>query len=175
MNIFLTGFMGSGKTSTGKMLAEKFSFTFIDMDEMIEKKYGKTIKDIFYQWGETEFREIEKNVLNNIIQNHEKTVVATGGGTPCFFDNMKNMNKNGITIYLKVTPEKLFEGLLNDNQGRPVLAGKKKLSASIVELLAEREKFYNKAKFIVEVQDHDTIPQIIEKIQKILKTTRDGN
>src|SRR5437773_11285939 len=97
--IFLMGFMGSGKTFFGKQLAQLLNYEFIDLDELIGKNEGATIAEIFFSKGEAYFRSKESSLLKSLSQN-ENAVIATGGGTPCFHDNMKWMNEHGITVYL---------------------------------------------------------------------------
>src|SRR5215217_1973749 len=111
-SVFLIGFMGSGKTFVGKKLAQLLKTTFIDLDEVIEKSEEKTISQIFSQNGEEFFRERESHYLKSLSER-SNVVIATGGGTPCFHDNMKWMNENGITIYLKAKSEILFDRLKN--------------------------------------------------------------
>ena len=150
MKIFLTGFMGSGKTTYGKIIAKELNFEFIDMDDYIEEAQGQTIADIFKTKGETEFRVIEKSILHKItgLQN---IVVATGGGTPCFFNNMDVINQNGISVYLKGEVEFLFKMLVDGREHRPLLKGKtnEELITFIAEKLASREEYYNKAQLKV--------------------------
>ncbi len=156
MRIFLIGFMGSGKTSIGEKIAKKLNLQFIDIDDVIEKEQGLQISDIFAKKGEDYFRSLEKNALNRIIEK-ENVVIATGGGTPCFFDNMELMNKNGITVYLKLPAVDLFNRLENSQTDRPLLKGlnKEKLLAKIVELLNKREKFYMQAQHTIDGIDPD--------------------
>jgi len=100
--IFLVGFMGSGKTAMGKLLARRHGLSFIDLDSYIESKFRKTIAQIFTEAGETGFRKIEKNCLHEVAE-FEDVVIATGGGAPCFYDNMDFMNQCGETIYPSYT------------------------------------------------------------------------
>ena len=98
-NIFLIGYMGVGKTTIGKQIAQGLGREFVDMDLFIENRYHKAVSGIFAEKGEDFFREIEHRILQEVAQ-FENTVIATGGGTPCFFDNMDLMNRTGITVYL---------------------------------------------------------------------------
>jgi len=140
--------MGCGKSTFGKFVAQKFRKTFIDLDEYISKKENKTIPEIFENEGENYFRLIEKKSIQQISQL-KNVVVATGGGTPCFFDNMKLMTETGTTIYLKNSPQKLFETLLLIKETRPLLANKneKELFDYINKELPLREKYYERADF----------------------------
>ena len=148
--------MASGKTSIGEKIAKKLNLQFIDIDNVIEEESGLQISDIFTERGEDYFRNLEENALNKIIEK-ENVVIATGGGTTCFFDNMELMNKNGITVYIKLSALDLFNRLENSQTDRPLLKGlnKEKLLAKIVELLNKREKFYKQAQYTIDGIDPD--------------------
>jgi shikimate kinase len=144
--------MGSGKSSLGRKLAHKLNLSFIDLDEIIEKKEKRSIADIFNQEGENKFREIEQDCLKDIL-HIDNTVVSTGGGTPCFFNNMELINRNGISIYLKYNPGILASRLSGDKGKRPLLkhtGNKKDFQDLIGDLLAKREIFYLQSRLIVE-------------------------
>ncbi len=143
--IILVGFMGSGKTTLGKQLAQKLNYNFIDTDKTIEELIGVDIPTLFQTKGEEYFRHLEHRLIETIkVKN---TVIATGGGMPCFYDNMEQLNQIGITVYLKYSPKELFERLVNDPAQRPLLARKNKeeLYRYIEDTLKEREPFYLKA------------------------------
>ena len=133
--LFLIGFMGCGKSTSGALISQKTGKEFIDLDIYITQKHNKSIPEIFENEGEQAFRLIEHSALKEII-NIKNIIVATGGGTPCFFDNMELMSQNGITVYLKSSTKKLFERLISLKNTRPLLSG---LSD---EELEEREKYY---------------------------------
>ena len=116
--IFLIGFMGSGKSSTGKKLANLLHFDFFDTDTEIERITGKTISQIFATDGEDFFREKEREIIAELSQK-DNVVVSTGGGTPCFFDNMQLMNQTGLTIYLHANPKMLKQRLITNKKQRP--------------------------------------------------------
>ncbi|MBN2665258.1 MAG: AAA family ATPase [Bacteroidales bacterium] len=151
--IFLVGFMGSGKTTAGRKLALRLKWSFIDLDELIESDSGMSVAEIFAERGEEWFRTTESKALRE-LGKHRNTVISTGGGTPCFFGNMEFMLKNGLTVYLKLTPEKLSRRLSSSTAGRPLLIdiGKKQLPGYISALLAEREIWYSKAEIITEIE-----------------------
>ena len=151
MRIFLVGFMGSGKTYTGKGLAQLLNLPFIDLDDYIEEKEGMAIKSIFKNKGEGYFRKIERNCLHEMTQ-FEAGIISCGGGTPCFFDNMKWINQNGCSIYLKAAPTLLTQRLLPEMDHRPVLKGhnKKSLETFIDQKLQERAVFYEMASVVIE-------------------------
>ncbi|MCE5331904.1 MAG: shikimate kinase [Bacteroidales bacterium] len=160
--IFLIGYMGSGKTCMGKMLAQQLNYVFVDMDAQIEKKYHKAVSQIFAEMGEDKFREIERECLHEVA-DFERTVISTGGGAPCFFDNMDYMNSQGFTVYLKLTPEQLVTRLELSRAGKRPLLGNRKgedLRLFIEEGLVAREPFYSQAQLIVSGTDEEMMKQV---------------
>ena len=151
-NIFLLGFMGCGKSTLGKKLAKKLGLEFFDLDKCIEEEAGVSISEIFKTKGEEHFRELETQVLTQLISNQTKYVVALGGGAPCFNDNMKLINEAGTSIYLKYNEGILASRLINAKTERPLIANKTKeeLIDFISKLLSEREQYYNQSKIVVE-------------------------
>lgn len=149
--VFLIGFMGSGKTTFGKFLAKKSEMDFLDLDEYIENKYGKKITELFAEFGEDGFRKIERKCLHEIPAS-ENCFIATGGGTPCFFDNMEYMNSAGDTVYLRTSVQELFERLVLSETKRPLIDGKspEELENYISDALSIREKHYMKSKYILD-------------------------
>lgn len=149
--IYLIGFMGCGKSYIGKSLAETMGFDFLDMDAFLEANEGKTIAQIFAEGGESLFRKLEKNYLH-ATYDFEQTIIATGGGAPCFFDNIDWMNQHGTTIYLKTPVEILVNRLKSETGHRPLLANKSKqeLHTFIQNKLADRRKYYEQANHIFE-------------------------
>ena len=164
-NIVLVGLMGAGKTSVGRLLAEKFGLDFIDVDEYIETTAGMKISDIFSRYGESKFRELEKNAILNLSQNNDK-IISTGGGALEDESNIKNLQANGIMIYLKATPERLFERIKGQNH-RPLLKNEKPLE-TLKELLKKREKNYLKADIIIET-DQKSTDETVRKIGEICR------
>ena len=140
--------MGCGKTTLGRKLAALLGISFIDMDLYIENRYHKTIADIFKTEGEDGFRKKERDCLLEISEM-EDVVVATGGGCPCFFDNMDVMNRTGITIFLDVSPYELCKRVTNSHAVRPLIHGNKgdELIRHITVMLQKRLPFYNKASY----------------------------
>lgn len=143
---FLLGLMGSGKTWWGTRLAERLNRSFVDLDEQIESGEGLSINEIFEQVGEPGFRQLERDYLQGLAAE-PTLVVATGGGTPCFFDNLAWMNANGITIYLKTPVSLLCNRLLTARETRPLLHGipEHQLQVHLEHLLERREPFYLQA------------------------------
>ncbi|MFZ4581927.1 MAG: shikimate kinase [Paludibacter sp.] len=164
--IFLIGYMGCGKTTLGKRLAAALGFAFIDLDGFIEEKYHKSVASIFDELGQDKFREMEKNALSEVAE-FENTVIATGGGAPCFFDNIGTMNQTGLSVYIKLSPEQLATRLENSRAGkRPLIAGKsgQELREFITDGLLQREKFYLQASLIVAGSDDDIIRKISQSL-----------
>lgn len=142
--------MGSGKTTLGKGLARKLMFEFCDMDKLIEQKEGLEIADIFKEKGETYFRASERECLKSFspLQN---IIIATGGGAPCFYDNIDIMNIAGTTVYLKINSGILFSRLKSAKVQRPLIASKSddELLEFIKNTLAEREVYYEQVKHVI--------------------------
>lgn len=146
--------MGSGKTTYGKLMAKELNLTFIDLDVYIESEERKTIDQIFKEIGEEGFRLLEKKALR-AVSEIENVILATGGGTPCFFDNMEFMNSKGQTIYLRTSVRELRDRLKMSKSKRPLISGKdlRELEDFIAENLEKREPFYLKAKYILDTDD----------------------
>ena len=160
--IFLIGYMGSGKTSMGIKLAENLGLTFVDMDHHIEEKYHKTVSQIFEESGQDAFRKMEQNCLHEVAE-FENCVIATGGGAPCFYDNMTFMNAHGLTVYLNLSSEQLAARLEMSRAGkRPLIANKQgdELRQIIAEGLSAREVFYKQAKVSVSGTDDEILANI---------------
>ena len=147
--IFLIGYMGSGKTSVGRALARRYGIEHIDLDWRIEQRFRTKIADMFAEIGEEGFRLRERNMLHEVMQM-EDVVISVGGGTPCFFDNMEQMNASGKTIYLQCSVGVLVERIMYSQNKRPIVANKtrEELEVFVAKHLAEREKFYSKAQCI---------------------------
>jgi shikimate kinase len=163
--IYLIGFMGSGKSHIGQLLSSAMGLHYIDLDKEIEKK-DMSISEIFEKKGEDYFRKLEREALLK-TSALEKTIIACGGGTPCFFDNMEWLNRNGITVFLNPAIEILIERLINEREKRPLLLKKSdnEILNYIIELLKTRMQFYQKADF--EIQEADEI-KIITRIKEII-------
>ena len=171
--IFLIGYMGAGKTTLGKAFARSMGLTFIDLDWYIEERFHKTVRQIFAERSEEGFRELEKRMLHEVA-DFEDVVIATGGGTPCFFDNVEYMNQKGETVFLDVSQEVLFRRLKVAKQQRPLLAQKndEELKAFIADALGKRVPHYSKAKHVFradELEDKQQIQQSVEALKKQLK------
>ncbi|MBW7869302.1 MAG: AAA family ATPase [Brumimicrobium sp.] len=164
--VFLTGFMGSGKTKLGKMLARKLAYNFYDVDEEITLKLQLSINDIFKKLGEPEFRNQESVVLKAISNLPENAIISTGGGLPCYNDNMGFINKIGTSIYLERSPRELFQRLLTNRGERPLIKDltENELLDYITQTLSSRSSYYEMATFIVGREE-----QTPEELVKLLK------
>lgn len=141
--------MGSGKTTLGISLAAKLRMPFVDLDALIESREGCPIPQIFAEVGESGFRMIEQRHLNS-MKRYRRAVISTGGGTPCFFDNLDFMHRYGMTIFLDTAPSILEKRLRSQRARRPILRrfSNEELLPGIVEMLAERANFYESAQII---------------------------
>lgn len=167
MKIFLVGMMGAGKSSIGKLLATQLGQSFIDLDEYIEKKEERTIEDIFKIKGVEYFREVERKALLEVCNQRADVVVATGGGTPCFFDNIEVMKSSGATVYLKADNTSLLARLQEDAHTRPLLAHQTndEMLETLDSLYLRRKNFYEKANmtFNTEKKSQESIMSEIKK------------
>lgn len=152
--IFLIGFMGSGKSYWGSIWAKEKNLDFIDLDKLIEAQEQKTVAEIFEINGEDYFRKAEANMLR-LLEDKENCIIACGGGTPCFNENMDWMNKNGITIYLQISPSNILQRVVKEKNKRPLInkLNEAELLFFIEQKLQEREPFYSAAKIIVKEKD----------------------
>jgi shikimate kinase len=151
MRIFLVGYMGSGKTRTGKLLAKAMNYGFMDMDELFEERYRITIQDFFRKYDEEAFRKLEHQLLSETILS-DNVVYSMGGGTPCFYDNMEMLKQYGLTVYIKMPAPALFRRLKESKKQRPVLhrLDSDDLLLHIQSQLAARDPFYSKAELTVD-------------------------
>jgi shikimate kinase len=150
-HLFLTGFMGSGKTTAGKKLASALRVPFIDLDDYIEKKERRSIAEIFEQDGEKKFREIETGYLTEVIHLPEPHVVSLGGGTICFHNNLERVKQQGKLIYLELSPAALADRIRHSNNPRPLLKDLEpdELIKTIETLLKVRQRYYGQADIII--------------------------
>lgn len=170
--IFLMGYMGAGKTTVGKKLSKQLNLSFIDLDYYIEGRYHKEIRQLFAERGEEVFRDIERRMLHEVA-SFEDVLVSTGGGTPCFFDNMEFMNDAGTTVYLKVSVDELANRLEVCKQTRPVLQNRsgEELKQFIADSLENRRSFYEQAQIVFDAEQMMTeqdIQTITDKLVELL-------
>ena len=169
MLIFLIGFMGSGKTTMGIEVGKALDIDFWDMDELIQDQQAMTIPEIFEEHGQDYFRELERDMIRDFKDSFEgDAVISTGGGAPCFYDNIEQMNQLGTSVYLNMQPDSLFKRLKDESDGRPLIAGKS--DAEMMELIQKmydhRAPFYEKASYIVD--GNRTPEMIVEHILYLL-------
>jgi shikimate kinase len=156
--------MGSGKTTAGQLLAERLQYGFADLDALIEDREAMPVTEIFARKGEDYFREKEAEVLNDIFVR-DRLVIACGGGTPCFFDNMQKMKSAGVTVYLKVSTDLLARRLSGGHVSRPLISGLQgdRLKSHIRKLLAGREGWYRQCD-ITYYADNFDLQELLELI-----------
>jgi shikimate kinase len=157
MRIFLIGFMGSGKTHWGTQIAEKLQIPFYDLDAVIVNNEGMNISEIFANKGEEYFRYIEKQTLEDLVSREENFVLSAGGGTPCFFNNIKFMKRSGKVLWLNTSLEALNQRLMKEKMARPLLRGitEADLRAYIIRKLSERKMYYEQADLMVHEETTD--------------------
>ena len=151
MILFLTGFMGCGKSTVGRRVADRLGYHFVDMDKEIEDWAGKSISDIFRDLGEEGFREMERKMLMDVPCTGD-IIIATGGGTPCFGDNLEIMKSRGRVVYFRTSPEVLLPRLKRGRNRRPKIADMddSQLTDYIAETIAAREEYYMRASVVID-------------------------
>lgn len=166
--IILVGYMGSGKTTIGKALSKETGMMFYDLDWYIESRMHKTVSQIFAERGEEAFRKMEYNMLHEVAE-FEDVIISCGGGTPCFFDNMDYLSRQGDVVYLKASPDTLYKHLLMAKVERPLLKDKTQdeLTDYITTHLAEREPYYQKAHHVLNVDVLDNYDKIKDSVAQL--------
>jgi shikimate kinase len=169
MRIYLTGYMGSGKTTIGKKLTTNLGFLFIDLDKLIENKYRITIPDIFSRYDENAFRLVEHKTLQDTFTMNN-VVISTGGGTPCFYNNMSLINQHGYSVYIQMHVKSLYNRLINSKKKRPLLADKsaEEIMDLIREQLTEREPHYLQSNLVIKGESMN-INKLVESIANHIK------
>ncbi len=165
MKVYLIGFMGSGKTHWGRLLSDKLGLLFFDLDEAITAKAGKSIPEIFAVDGEEQFRLLEKEVLQEITAAHDQFIMSTGGGTPCYFNNIDFMNAAGTTVWIHTPADILFTRLVKEKDKRPLIRdlSDDQLRGFISKKYADRRMYYEQALLIVE-EEPVQLEKLIETI-----------
>ena len=174
--IYLVGYMGAGKTTAGRLLADKLGRRFVDLDDAFEQIHGYSTAEYIRRFGLEEFRKKEKYVVEDLADQipFEHIIYATGGGYPCWEDNMECLRELGTSIYIRWKPEHLAKRLsLTDLSERPVLQGRteEELLAFIAPQLEAREPFYSKAHHILDVTicDEESDERIAEELFRLIR------
>jgi shikimate kinase len=170
MKIVLLGYMASGKSSIGKRLSKKLSMSFLDLDDYIIEKEGMPISKIFETKGEVYFRLIENKYLKEILAKDEKFILALGGGTPCYANNMEEINKkDAVSIYLQGSTATMIERLIRKKSKRPLIASLSddKIPEFVAKHLFERRPYYEQAKTTIKI-DHKTKKEVAEELVILL-------
>jgi len=156
MRVYLVGYMGAGKSTTSKRLAQKLGWEAYDTDRLFEERYKISINDFFHKYDAELYRKLETQILHDTLR-FDNAVIATGGGTACFNDNMEWMNQNGFTVFLKISPQSAIIRLSQSKVKRPILIDKspEELAEFITKNYAERLPFYEQAHFIYKGEDLD--------------------
>ncbi len=170
--IIIIGYMGAGKTTVGRALAKETGMQFYDLDWYIEARMHKTVPQLFAERGEDGFRRVESNMLHEAAE-FEDVIISSGGGTPCFFDNMEYMNAQGDTVYLKASPDVLCAHLKMGKVKRPLLEGKseEELRSFVASQLEQREPYYMKAKHVLDVNlldNYEKVHNSVERLREML-------
>lgn len=166
--IVLVGLPGSGKSTLGRELAVALGLPYKDLDHLIENKYLMKIPDIFTRLGEKKFREWESETLREVLHSEESIVLASGGGCPCFNSNMDDINRSAISLYLNVDIDEIAYRLsISKANNRPMFFSLDQIGIKkkLVELLQQREEFYNQSKLIFN-HKHVSIDQLINKLKE---------
>ena len=168
--IILLGYMGCGKSTIAKFLAEKVDFPYLDLDEIIEKRENATVKNIFSEKGEIYFRKLEHDIFTELMKNQDSFIMSLGGGTPCYANNHELLKgENVVSIYLKGSVETLYERVRNENTQRPLIANKspEEMKEFIAKNLFDRSFYYNQAQHKINI-DNKAIGSVVSEIETIL-------
>ena len=154
--IYIVGYMGAGKTTAARRLAQRLGWEVVDTDALFEEKYKISVRDFFTKYDEPLYRKLESEVLKE-TENIENVVVSTGGGTACYFDNMDWMNQHGLTVFLRISPQAAVDRVLHSRHKRPLVDGKseQELTDFVSLHYASRLPFYEQAKITVKAEDLD--------------------
>jgi shikimate kinase len=171
VNLALIGFMGAGKTSVGRLVAEQLHFHYLDTDDMIQSRTSRTIADIFEKDGEPAFRKLEEQVVAELAAC-QRTIISTGGGLPVNPQNLASLKTHALTVCLWASPEKIWERVRNQTH-RPLLCGPNP-RLKIAELLAAREPFYRQADVLINT-DLRSAREVAQQVVHQFKLAQSGN
>ena len=155
--VFMVGYMGVGKSTSGARLAKLMGLSFFDTDAVLRERHGCSITQLFEERGEPEFRRMEQEVLHALVREHQQVLISTGGGTPCHADNMEFMRAHGTVVYLQMSADELVQRLEGRADQRPLIAGvsPEAMPAFVTGHLAEREPIYSQAHITVDARHFD--------------------
>jgi len=171
MKVVLVGYMGSGKSSVGKLLASKLRISFYDLDAVIEDNEQLSISNLFEKKGELYFRKSENKILQQILYKDESFVLSLGGGTPCYYNNHELLQQDGVvSFYLKATSAKLVERLQVEKEARPLVASlnKDELLDFVNKHLFDRSYYYHQVNHVVAI-DEKSVDQLVDEIVQQLR------
>jgi shikimate kinase len=165
MRIYLIGFMGCGKTHWGQLLSQKLDIPFFDLDQQIIEKEEKEIAQIFEEDGEEYFRLLEKDVLHLLTENHQSFVMSSGGGTPCFYNNIDYMKRQGTTVWINCSVDCLYDRLIKEKNTRPMIKdlSDDQLRSFIIKKLGDRKIFYQQAGITIN-EEELTIDKLLQEV-----------
>ncbi|MDO5314482.1 MAG: shikimate kinase [bacterium] len=166
--IYIVGYMGAGKTTAARRLAQRMGWEVVDTDALFEEKYKISVNDFFNKYDEPLYRKLESEVLK-ATESLDHVVVSTGGGTACFFDNMDWMNQHGLTVFLRISPQAAIDRVIHSRHKRPLVEGKseEELTEFVSQHYASRLPFYEQARITAKSEDFD-IESLMEAIKDIL-------
>lgn len=166
--IYIVGYMGAGKTTAARRLAQRMGWEVVDTDALFEEKYKISVNDFFNKYDEPLYRKLESEVLK-ATESLDHVVVSTGGGTACFFDNMDWMNQHGLTVFLHISPQAAVDRVIHSRHKRPLVEGKseEELTEFVSQHYASRLPFYEQARITAKSEDFD-IESLMEAIKDIL-------
>ncbi len=176
MKVFILGYMASGKTTIGRKLAKELRLDFIDLDEFIESRENKSISEIFTEGGEALFRGVEMKYLREVIALEPDALISTGGGTPCFYDNIKDMNDAGLTVFFEMDAKSVTFRLMNSKGDRPIVnnVSEGELLEFVEQQMEERKYYYSEAQMTVNALGFNPskIKDLAQKIERACQPKR---
>ena len=166
--IYIVGYMGAGKTTAARRLAQRLGWEVVDTDALFEEKYKISVNDFFNKYDEPLYRKLESEVLKS-TESLENVVVSTGGGTACYFDNMEWMNQHGLTVFLRISPKAAVDRVIHSRHKRPLVEGKseEELIEFVNSHYASRLPFYELAQITVKSEDFD-LEALLQKLTSFL-------
>ena len=165
--IYIVGYMGAGKTTAARRLAQRLGWEVADTDELFEEKYKISVCDFFNKYDEALYRKLESEVLKS-TESFENIVISTGGGTACYFDNMDWMNQHGLTVFLRISQKAVVDRLVHAKRKRPLAEGKteEELAAFVEQHYIGRLPFYEQSRITVKAEDLD-LDGLVKQIEEL--------